>query len=172
MVFSDAHGAAATPLLGETIGENLDRTIARFGDREALVSVPQGIRFTYRELGEAVDRLARALLESGIRPGDRIALLSENRPEWSIVDLAILSLGAINVPIYTTQALDQIEFILRDSGARAIFISNRRLFRHAKVVLSDRQLEHLIFFDPDVAEDIEHALPLEVLEGKGKGLAV
>ena len=121
---------------------------------------------------ERVKNVALGLTAIGIRPGDRIALLSENRPEWSIVDLAILSLGAINVPIYTTQALDQIDFILRDSGARAMFMSNRRLFRHAKPVLSDRQLEHLVFFDPDVAEDIEHALPLEVLEAKGKELAV
>jgi long-chain acyl-CoA synthetase len=121
---------------------------------------------------ERVKNVALGLSGLGIRPGDRIALLSENRPEWSIVDLAILSLGAINVPIYTTQALDQIDFILRDSGARAMFISNRRLFRHAKPILNERHLEHLIFFDTDVAEDIEPALPLEVLEAKGTELAV
>src|SRR5687768_15203710 len=55
---------------------------------------------------ERVKNVALGLASAGIRPGDRIALLSENRPEWSIVDLAILSLGAINVPIYTTQAVE------------------------------------------------------------------
>src|SRR3569832_198721 len=75
---------------------------------------------------ERVKTVALGLSTLGVRPGDRIALLSENRPEWSIADLAILSLGAINVPIYTTQALDQIEYILSDSGAHAIFMAARR----------------------------------------------
>jgi long-chain acyl-CoA synthetase len=117
---------------------------------------------------ERVQNVALGLAGLGIRPGDRIALLSENRPEWSIVDLAILSLGAINVPIYTTQAIDQIEYILKDSGARAIFISNRKLYRHARAVLAERVLEHLIFFDPDVAEDLDRAVSLETLEISGR----
>src|SRR5215212_11127881 len=101
---------------------------------------------------ERVKNVALGLASLGVRPGDRIALLSENRPDWSIADLAILSLGAINVPIYTTQALDQIDYILSDSGARAIFISNRRLYKHAQPVLAKRQLEHVIFFEEEVAE--------------------
>src|SRR5215217_4355777 len=104
---------------------------------------------------ERVKNVALGLASLGVRPGDRIALLSENRPDWSIADLAILSVGAINVPIYTTQALDQIDYILSDSGARAIFISNRRLYKHAQPVLAKRALEHVILFDPEVAEDID-----------------
>src|SRR5689334_23860333 len=137
--------------------------------------------FNYREDGkwlnipaasfvERVKSVALGLSSLGIRPADRIALLSENRPEWSISDLAILSLGAINVPIYTTQALEQVEFILSDSGARAIFISNRRLYKHIKPVLTKRPLEHLIFFDEDVAEDVEHGFALSTLEQKGREL--
>ncbi len=117
---------------------------------------------------ERVQSVTLGLAALGIRPGDRIALLSENRPEWSIVDLAILSLGAINVPIYTTQAVDQIDFILKDSGARAIFISNRKLYRHARMVLAERKLEHLIFFDPEIAEDIDRGSSLESLENTGQ----
>jgi len=117
---------------------------------------------------ERVQSVTLGLAALGIRPGDRIALLSENRPEWSIVDLAILSLGAINVPIYTTQAVDQIDFILKDSGARAIFISNRKLYRHARTVLAERKLEHLIFFDPEIAEDIDRGTSLESLENQGQ----
>ena len=116
---------------------------------------------------ERVKNVALGLAALGIRPGDRIALLSENRPEWSIVDMAILSLGAINVPVYTTQAVDQIEYILADSGAKTIFISNRKLFRHARPALESRGLEHLIFFDADVAEDIERGMQLEQLETNG-----
>ncbi|HEU4711536.1 MAG TPA: long-chain fatty acid--CoA ligase [Pyrinomonadaceae bacterium] len=117
---------------------------------------------------ERVKNVALGLAAAGIRPGDRVALLSENRPEWSIVDLAILSLGAINVPIYTTQAVEQIDFILSDSGARAIFISNRRLYKHAQPALANRQIEFLIFFDPEAAQNVEHATALDQLEQKGK----
>ncbi|HEU4834042.1 MAG TPA: long-chain fatty acid--CoA ligase [Pyrinomonadaceae bacterium] len=116
---------------------------------------------------DRVKNVALGLSSLGVRPGDRIALLSENRPEWSIADLAILSLGAINVPIYTTQALEQIDYILSDSGARAIFISTHRLYKHALPVLSKRALEHVIFFEPDVAEGIA----LDQLEQNGRALA-
>jgi long-chain acyl-CoA synthetase len=120
---------------------------------------------------ERVKNVALGLAALGIRPGDRICLLSENRPEWSIVDLAILSLGAINVPIYTTQPVDQIDYILADSGPKAMFVSNRKLYRHARPVLVNRVLEHLIFFDDDVAEDIERASQLSELEARGRELA-
>jgi long-chain acyl-CoA synthetase len=120
---------------------------------------------------ERVKNLTLGLATLGVRPGDRIALLSENRPEWSIADLAILSLGAINVPIYTTQALDQIEYILCDSGARAIFVSTRRLYKHAQPVLAKRALEHVIIFEPEVADDIEHGYALDQLEQNGRALA-
>src|SRR4026207_636396 len=117
---------------------------------------------------ERIKNCALGLASLGIRPGDRVALRSENRPEGSIVDLAILSLGAINVPIYTTQAVEQIEYILSDSGAKAIFISNRRLYKHAYPALANRQLDLLIFFDSEVASDIERSLPLDQLEENGK----
>src|SRR5829696_10522918 len=120
---------------------------------------------------ERVKNVALGLAGLGVRPGDRIALLSENRPEWSIADLAILSLGAFNVPIYTTQALEQVDYILSDSGARAIFISTRRLYKHALPVIAERSLEHVILFDEEVAEDVEHGIGLEQLEQNGRELA-
>src|SRR6185369_6929937 len=126
------------------------------------------LNITAAQFVERVKNVALGLAALGIRPGDRIALLSENRPEWSISDMAILSLGAINVPIYTTQAVEQIEFILADSGSRAIFISNRKLFRHARPALNNRHLERLIFFDDDVAEDLDNAISLEQLEQSGR----
>src|SRR5688500_5414327 len=118
---------------------------------------------------ERVTNVALGLAAAGIRPGDRIALLSENRPEWSIVDLAILSLGAINVPIYTTQAIDQIRYILTDSGARAIFLSNRRLYKHARPALERLGfLENLIFFDAEGTEGVDRAMTLDALEAEGR----
>src|SRR5678815_5744168 len=120
---------------------------------------------------ERVRSATLGLASLGVRPGDRIALLSENRPEWSIADLAILSLGAINVPIYTTQALDQVDYILSDSGARALFVSTRRLYKHVLPVLSKRAMEHVIFFETDVADDVEHGISLDKLEQNGRELA-
>jgi long-chain acyl-CoA synthetase len=117
---------------------------------------------------ERVRNVALGLVEMGVKPGDRIALLSENRPEWSITDLAILSLGAINVPIYTTQAVDQIRYILADSGARAIFVSNKRLFKHAAKALEGLDfLERIIFFD-QVAPNMERSTTLDSLEESGE----
>ncbi len=117
---------------------------------------------------ERVRNVALGLAELGIKPGDRIALLSENRPEWSIADLAILSLGAINVPVYTTQAVDQIRYILTDSGARAIFISNEKLFGHAKQALEGLDsLERVIFFDGQISDRFDRSTALESLEKSG-----
>ena len=118
---------------------------------------------------ERVRNVALGLAEFGIKPGDRIALLSENRPEWSIADLAILSLGAINVPIYTTQAVEQIRYILTDSGARAIFVSDKKLFKHAAEALEGLDfLERIIFFDGSGTEDVERSTTLESLEKSGQ----
>ncbi|MEK6281524.1 MAG: long-chain fatty acid--CoA ligase [Acidobacteriota bacterium] len=118
---------------------------------------------------ERVRDVALGLAELGIKPGDRVALLSENRPEWSIADLAILSLGAINVPIYTTQAVDQINYILCDSGSRAIFISNKKLFKHAEKALEGLDfLEKAIFFESEASEDVLRSTTLERLEKSGR----
>jgi len=118
---------------------------------------------------ERVRNVALGLAEVGIKPGDRVALLSENRPEWSIVDLAILSLGAINVPIYTTQAVDQIRYILTDSGARAIFISNTKLFKHARKALEGLDvLEKIVFFDGEAGHGMDRSTTLESLQESGR----
>jgi len=115
-----------------------------------------------------VRHVALGLAELGITAGDRVALLSENRPEWSIVDLAILSLGAVNVPIYTTQAVDQVSFIIEDSGARAIFVSGRKVFKHAREGLENSNtLERIIFFDADAGVGSEHRVILEDIEKIG-----
>ncbi|MGH9901958.1 MAG: AMP-binding protein, partial [Pyrinomonadaceae bacterium] len=123
--------------------------------------------------GEAIEKRIRAvamgLAELGVKKGDRVALLSENRPEWSIVDLAVLSLGAVNVPIYTTQAPDQVRYILEDSGARLLFVSGRKVYRHARAGIEGAaQVEKIIFFDAATEGEIAGAtLTLEDLERRG-----
>ena len=129
----------------------------------------QWVKYSAETFVERVRHIALGLASFGVKPGDRVALLSENRPEWSMSDLAILSLGAINVPIYTTQAVDQVRYILSDSGTRAIFISNRRLYKHAREAFEGLDfLEKLIFFDPAAAAGLERAVTLESLEKRGQ----
>ena len=101
-----------------------------------------------KDLLERVSNLAVGLHKLGVKPGDRIALLAESSPDWSITDYAILSNSAVNVPIYPTQALDQVEFILKNSGARILFISTNRQLKRIKPVLdnyknSERPLVYL-----------------------------
>lgn len=118
---------------------------------------------------ERIRRIALGLSRMGVKAGDRIAIISENRPEWSLTDIAILSLRAVNVPIYTTQALDQIRYILEDSGAKMLFISGKKLWKHAEeAILSVERLEKLIFFDADsVPAENTRMIPLSTVEDAG-----
>ena len=138
--------------------------------RDALNHKRQGewININAETFIKRVRHIALGLAELGIKAGDRVALLSENRPEWSITDLAILSIGAVNVPIYTTQAVEQVRFILSDSGARILFVSGRKVFRHARRGLEGAPLEHVIFFDEEATEGVERAMTLEALEARGR----
>src|SRR5688572_23769169 len=122
---------------------------------------------------ERIKRIALGLSKLGIRAGDRVAIISENRPEWSLVDLAILSLRAVNVPIYTTQAVEQIRFILENSGAKMLCVSGKKLFKHAEeAVRSVERLEKLIFFDSDALPEGERrAVSLEFVEQQGEKIA-
>src|SRR4051794_35154197 len=117
---SYAHGTSATALLGETIGGNLDRTVAAYGEREALVSVHQGLRYTYAELGEAVQRTARALLAAGIEAGDRVGIWSPNCAEWVLVQYATAKLGIILVNINPAYRTSELAYALRQSGCRML----------------------------------------------------
>ncbi len=100
-----------------------------------------------REFGVSVARTARALHSMGIRPGDRIALLSENRPEWPIADMASLLLGAVTVPLYTTLTAEQSAFVLKDSGCRAIFLSSAHQLHKVLSILPETNLEKIVAMD-------------------------
>src|SRR6185503_11485380 len=110
------HGTSLTPLLGETIGENLRRTVERFGDREALVVRSQRYRATYRELWDQTTALARALLASGVQPRDRVGIWSPNRFEWVITQFATARIGAILVNINPAYKTSELQYALTQSG--------------------------------------------------------
>src|SRR4051794_16015431 len=96
---SYSHGASAVPLLGETIGENLRRTVQRYGDREALVVRHQNVRMTYDELWAQTTRCALGLLSHGVGRGDRVGIWAPNRFEWVVLQFAAARVGAILVNI-------------------------------------------------------------------------
>src|SRR5688500_18688915 len=121
------------------------------------------------EVVERVRRIALGLSQMGVKAGDRIAIISENRPEWSLTDLAILSLRAVNVPIYTTQAVEQIRYILEDSGAKMLFVSGKKLLNHAEqAIQSVERIEKLVFFDEDAnPEGDNRGISLSEVERQG-----
>ncbi|MBO1753611.1 AMP-binding protein [Allobranchiibius sp. CTAmp26] len=117
---SYASGTSDVTLLGDTIGANLRRTAAAHGTREALVDVPSGRRWTYDELLQDVDRLARALLASGVRRGDRVGIWAPNVPEWVLVQYATATIGAILVCVNPAYRSHELAFVLRQSGMRTL----------------------------------------------------
>jgi len=114
-----------TPLLGDTIGENLDRTVGRFPDRPALVDVPAGRRWSYAELAADVDALALGLLAAGISVGDRVGIWAPNCAEWVLTQYATAKVGAILVNINPAYRTSELEFVLNQSGARLLVAAQR-----------------------------------------------
>jgi len=120
MTLSYAHGTSTTPLLGETIGENLDRAIERFGDRDALVVRHQDVRLSYAELGAHVDRVARALVAAGLQPGDRMGIWAPNCVEWVLIQYASAKAGVILVNINPAYRTSELEYVLNQSGLKLL----------------------------------------------------
>ena len=119
-MLSYSHGASATPLIGQTIGENLESTVARWPDNEALVVPFQGVRLTYAAFDDAVDTVARGLLARGLAKGDRLGIWSPNCAEWTIVQYATAKLGVILVNINPAYRSHEVQYALAQSGCRVL----------------------------------------------------
>lgn len=104
------------------------RSVVKFADEPAVrISDGEGWQVTtYAELGEKARKLAARLIDRGLAPGDRVALFSANRPEWTLVDLACAYAALVSVPLYATSAPEQLRHIVADSGARLIFVAGAR----------------------------------------------
>ncbi|MFC0446862.1 AMP-binding protein [Rhodococcus jostii] len=114
-------GPTERPLLEMTIGDNFDRIVSRFPDREAVVDVPTGQRWTYTTLRADVNAVASALLEDGIAPGDRIGIWAPNCAEWVIVQHAAAKVGAILVNLNPAYRSHELEYVVTQSGIRLMF---------------------------------------------------
>ncbi len=129
---SYVHGASGIPLLGETIGQNLDRTVARVPDRDAVVSVQQGVRLTYAQFHAAVELVARGLLALGVEPGQRVGIWSPNNAEWVTLQYATAKVGAILVNVNPAYRTSELAYALGQSGVSMLVLAPR--FRQADYV--------------------------------------
>jgi long-chain acyl-CoA synthetase len=163
---------AGTP--PQTINELFKQAMSRRAD-QVVMRYKRDRRWhdiTGAQLDERVRNLALALHRLGIRAGDRVALLAESSPDWSVTDYAILANGAINVPIYPTQAVDQVGYILRNCGARILFISNAKQLRRIQPALDSlksKERPRIIMFESSKEEKKDSAvMTLAELDNAGR----
>jgi fatty-acyl-CoA synthase len=178
MTLSYADGANATPLLGETIGDNLARTAAAHPDADALVSCHQGLRWTYAELDERVDRAAAALIAAGLGAGDRLGIWSPNRAEWTLLQYATARVGIIQVSVNPAYRTSELEYALHQSGCRMLvaapsFKTSDYAAMTAEVRPELPELERAIFFDtPEWDELLEGASAISTDEVRARAAEV
>ncbi|CND45016.1 acyl-CoA synthetase [Mycobacterium tuberculosis] len=120
MTLSYASGVSSTPLLGDTIGANLDRTVAAHSERDALVDRTSGRRWTYEQFADDVEAVALGLRDLGVVKGDRVGIWSPNCAEWMLVQYATAKLGAILVNINPAYRVHELEFVLNQAGIRTL----------------------------------------------------
>ncbi|SFS75153.1 AMP-binding protein [Saccharopolyspora flava] len=149
---SYSSGTSDTPLLGDTIGDNLRRTVERVPDRDALIEHSTGRRWTYREFDAEVDAVALGLLDAGITKGDRVGIWGPNRAEWTLTQYATAKIGAILVNINPAYRLHELEYVLNQAGIRMLVAA--RSFKtsdYAGMIAEARPkcpaLEQVVLFD-------------------------
>ncbi len=147
-------GPSDVALLDETIPENLARTIAAHGSGEALVSVHQGIRWTYDEFGRRVSNLAKGLMGAGLERGDRLGLWAPNCAEWTLVQYATAEIGVILVNINPAFRTQELEYVLNQAGCRWViaaseFKTSNYMTMVAEVADRCTHLERAVFFDTE-----------------------
>ncbi len=122
---SHSSGPSAVPLLGDTIGADLDRAVRAFPEREALVECATGRRWTYAEFAADVDAVALGLRARGVGRGDRVGIWAPNRAEWTLTQYATARLGAILVTINPAYRAHEVEYVLVQAGVRLLVAAER-----------------------------------------------
>ncbi|KFF24617.1 AMP-binding protein [Chryseobacterium vrystaatense] len=172
MPLSYVYGVSPIPLLGQTIGGNLKKTVEKYPNQEALICVHQNYRATYQEFYNQTTAVAKALIFAGAKAGDRIGIWSSNRYEWVLLQYATARIGTILVNINPAYRTHELTYVINQSGIRFIFSSlhfktsnYREMVEYAKEVCPS--LEHEIFFDDswevfvnkgqDISDDTLHS---------------
>jgi fatty-acyl-CoA synthase len=178
MTLSYADGASETPLLGETIGDNLARTATAHPAADALVSPHQDVRWSYAEFDERVDRAAGALIAAGLDPGDRLGIWSPNRAEWTLLQYATARAGIIQVSVNPAYRTSELEYALRQSGCRMLvaapaFKTSDYVAMTEEVRPSLPELERAIFFDtPEWDELLDAGSAISIDEVRARAAEV
>jgi len=155
-----------------TLISMFEQSVQKYGNKPALAHKPKGgtyLDISYAEFGESVDAFSKGLNVLGVQKGDRIAILSENRPEWAISDFGILKAGAVNVPMFSTLTAAQVGYILKDSGAKIICVSTKDQLEKV-IAIRDKvpSLEQIIIFDSIEGKPPESVLEFERICHRGK----
>ena len=134
-----------------TLISMFEQSVQNYGDKPALAHKPKGGTYqdiSYTEFGESVDAFSKGLHALGVQNGDRVAILSENRPEWAISDFGILKVGAVNVPMFSTLTAAQVGYILKDSGAKVICVSTKDQLKKVNTIRDEvPALEQIIVYN-------------------------
>lgn len=154
MVLAIDSGPTDVPLLEQTIGDCLDDTVARFGERDALIVPHQGVRQTWAEFGAMVDRVAKGLIAMDIATGDRVGMWSPNFAEWVYIQFATAKIGAIQVNVNPAYRTSELEYALNQSGAKLLVTRTeyltsayREMVEAVRPNCSD--LERVVYCDTD-----------------------
>ena len=155
-----------------TLISMLEHSIQHYGSKPALAHKPKGGTYqdiSYTELGESVDAFSKGLNALGVQKDDRVAMLSENRPEWAITDFGSLKTGAVTVPMFSTLTAAQVSYILKDSGAKILCVSTEAQLKKA-LSIQDAvpTLEHIILYDSIDGETPEGVTQFEEVCNRGK----
>ena len=141
-----------------TLISMFDQSVQDYSNKPALAHKPKGDTYqdiSYAELGESVDAFSKGLSALGVQKGYRVAILSENRPEWAISDFGILKAGAVNVPMFSTLTAAQVSYILKDSGAKVICVSTKDQLEKVIAIRDEvPSLEQVIIYN-----EIEDGVP-------------
>jgi fatty-acyl-CoA synthase len=169
-------GARDQPLLAQTIGDNLRQTVARVPNNDAIVSLHQGLRWTYQDFYTRVQRLASGLLAAGLKPLDRLGLWSPNYAEWTLVQYATAEIGVVLVNINPAYRTHELAYALNQSGCRFLIAAPSYLSSNYQEMVASVQdqtpvLEQTVFFwSPEwealIAGDAHHQAGVENLRGQ------
>ncbi|MDP9319277.1 MAG: AMP-binding protein, partial [Actinomycetota bacterium] len=176
---SYAAGPLEPPLLDETIGANLERSVAAYGDSEALVEVASGRRWTYRELDATVNDVARGLLGMGIETGERVGMWAPNCAEWTVVQYATAKIGAILVNINPAYRTHELAYAVNQSGLRVLVAATSFKSSDYRAMVDEvrpecSRLERVVYHDSEDWDGLlatGHDLPEDAVAERLAGLS-
>ncbi|MCW2815669.1 MAG: AMP-dependent synthetase and ligase [Nocardioides sp.] len=175
---SYARGETDQPLLEETIGASLDRTVATWPEREALVEAATGRRWTWAELGREVDAVARGLVAGGLEAGDRVGIWAPNCAEWTIAQYATAKAGVVLVNVNPAYRTHELAYVVEQSGMRWLLATTRFRTSDYRAMVEEVApdapgLERAVYLDTDDWAALAAAgadLPADALDVRAAGL--